>query len=148
MTLALREVRIAVPDGQRSRTLLDGVDLDVGAGRRDLRDERGELLYRFGVILNYLFNITSLTEIAHKKLPVHVVEKKIPHIDRDGNTVKPSSPNGFKFETLILDMIHMMDSCLAYEIVREREFAPIKNPTGVDSVESARELLKKNGVEL
>ena len=114
----------------------------------NLRDERGELLYRFGVILNYLFNINSLTEIAHKKLPVHVVEKKIPYIDRDGNTVKPASPNGYKFETLILDMIHMMDSCLAYEIVREREFAPIKNPTGVDSVESARELLKKNGVEL
>ena len=113
-----------------------------------LRDERGELLYRFGVILNYLFNINRLTEIANQKLPVHVVEKKIPHIDREGNTVKPSAPNGFKFETLILDMIHMMDSCLAYEIVREREFAPIKNPTGVDSVESARELLKKNGVEL
>jgi putative ABC transport system ATP-binding protein len=32
MTLALREVWIAVPDGERSRTLLDGVDLDVAAG--------------------------------------------------------------------------------------------------------------------
>ena len=30
----------------------------------------------------------------------------------------------------------------------ENEFAPIKNKTGVDSVESARELLKLNGVEL
>ena len=28
------------------------------------------------------------------------------------------------------------------------EFAPVKNRTGVDSVESARELLKKNGVTL
>ena len=37
---------------------------------------------------------------------------------------------------------------LAYEVVREKEFAPIKNKTGVDSVESARELLKKNGIEL
>ena len=45
-------------------------------------------------------------------------------------------------------MIHMLDSCLVFEVVREKEFAPIKNPTGVDSVESARELLKLNGVEL
>lgn len=114
----------------------------------NLRDERGELLYRFGVILNYLFKIDSLVEIAHKHLPVHVVEKKIPHINREGITVKPTEPNGYKFESLILDMIHMMDSCLAYEIVREREFAPVKNATGVDSVESARELLERNGVTL
>ena len=45
-------------------------------------------------------------------------------------------------------MIHMASSCLPFEVVREKEFAPIKNKTGVDSVESARELLKKNGVEL
>ena len=45
-------------------------------------------------------------------------------------------------------MIKLLDSCLAYEVVREKEFAPIKNKTGEDSVESARELLKKNGIEL
>ena len=45
-------------------------------------------------------------------------------------------------------MIHEMESCLPFEVVREKEFAPIKNKTGVDSVESARELLKKNGIIL
>jgi UDP-N-acetylglucosamine/UDP-N-acetylgalactosamine diphosphorylase len=113
-----------------------------------LRDDRGELLYRFGVILNYLFKIDSLDEIAARHLPVHMAEKKIPYIDEEGNFIKPDAPNGYKFESLILDMIHMMDSCLAYEVVRENEFAPIKNATGVDSVESARELLKRNGVTL
>ncbi len=113
-----------------------------------LRDDRGELLYRFGVILNYLFRIDRLTDIAERRLPVHMAEKKIPYIDGEGNLIKPDAPNGYKFESLILDMIHMMDSCLAYEVVREKEFAPVKNATGVDSVESARELLKKNGVAL
>ncbi|MBQ8287272.1 MAG: UDPGP type 1 family protein [Clostridia bacterium] len=113
-----------------------------------LRDDCGELLYRFGVILNYLFKIESLTDIANRRLPVHMAEKKIPHIDGDGNFVKPTEPNGYKFESLILDMIHMMDSCLAYEVVREKEFAPVKNATGVDSVESARALLERNGVTL
>ena len=62
--------------------------------------------------------------------------------------MKPETENGYKFETLVLDMIHMMDNCLAYEVVREREFAPIKNKEGVDSVDTAKELLKKNGVQL
>ena len=45
-------------------------------------------------------------------------------------------------------MIHMLDGCLGYEVLRDYEFAPIKNKTGVDSVESARALLQKNGVSL
>lgn len=61
--------------------------------------------------------------------------------------MKPDKPNGYKFEKLVLDMIHMMDNCLSFEVEREREFAPIKNATGVDSLESARELMKKNGIE-
>ena len=78
----------------------------------------------------------------------HVRKRKIPYIDENGNTVKPVTENGYKFETLVLDMIHMMDNCLAYEVVREKEFAPIKNKTGVDSVDTAKALLKQNGVEL
>ena len=62
--------------------------------------------------------------------------------------VKPQEPNGYKYESLVLDMIHQMDSCLPYEVERNREFAPIKNKTGIDSVESARALLQENGVEL
>ena len=45
-------------------------------------------------------------------------------------------------------MIHLLDNCLSFEVVRNHEFAPIKNKTGVDSVESAQVLLKENGVEL
>ena len=84
----------------------------------------------------------------NKNMPLHIVEKKIPYINEDGEFIKPEEPNGYKFETLVLDMIHLLDTCLPFEVIRSREFAPIKNKTGVDSVESARELLKQNGVEL
>lgn len=111
-------------------------------------DEKGDLLYAFGVILNYIFRVDKLEEIVGRHLPVHVVEKKIPYIDEAGNLIKPESPNGYKFETLVVDMIRMMDDNLPYEVVREKEFAPIKNLHGVDSLDSARELLERNGVEL
>ena len=110
------------------------------------REANGELSYNFGVILNYLFRVDQLEEISSQKMTVHVA--KIPFIDEKGVLVKPESPNGYKFELLVLDMIHMFDNCLSYEVVRDYEFAPIKNKTGVDSVESARALLQKNGVAL
>ena len=69
-------------------------------------------------------------------------------MDEEGNFINPEKPNGYKFETLILDMIHMLDTCLPFEVDRNKEFAPIKNKTGADSIESARELLKENGIEL
>ena len=112
------------------------------------KDEKGEPAYNYGVILNYLFKVQDLEKIMAEKMPLHIVEKKIPYLDENGEPVKPEAPNGYKFESLVLDMIHQMDSCLPFEVVRRKEFAPIKNKTGVDSVESARELLTENGVVL
>lgn len=112
------------------------------------KDENGDPAYYFGVILNYLFRISDLEKIRERKLPLHVVEKKIPHIDERGEKVKPTEPNGYKYEQLVLDMIHELDSCLPFEVERNKEFAPIKNKTGVDSVESARTLCAENGIAL
>ena len=111
------------------------------------KDENGDPAYNFGVILNYLFRVEDLERMM-SSLPLHIVEKKIPYLDENGRLVKPESPNGFKFENLVLDMIHQLDSCLPFEVVRNHEFAPIKNKTGIDSVESARALLVENGVIL
>lgn len=112
------------------------------------KNAAGEPAYNFGVILNYLLKVEDLVKIMGDEMPLHIVEKKIPYINDEAQLIKPTSPNGYKFETLILDMIYLMDDCLTFEVDRNKEFAPIKNPTGVDSVESARELLKLNGVEL
>ena len=112
------------------------------------KDENGEYAYNFGVILNYLFKVDRLLGLLERKLPYHKSAKKIPYINEKGESVKPDEPNGYKYEQFILDMIQMLDSCLPFEVLREKEFAPIKNKTGVDSVESARELLKKNAIEL
>lgn len=112
------------------------------------KDENGDPAYNFGVILNYLFKEKVLEDIVAKKLPLHIVEKKIPYLNEAGQLVKPEEPNGYKYEQLVLDMIHELDSCLPYEVVRNHEFAPIKNKTGVDSVESAQALCKENGIIL
>ena len=112
------------------------------------KNEKGDPAFNFGVILNYLFRVADLERIMNDRFPLHIVEKKIPYMAKDGTYVKPEKPNGYKFESLVLDMIHQLDSCLPFEVRREYEFAPIKNKTGIDSVESARELCRQNGIEL
>lgn len=105
----------------------------------------GSLSYRYGVILNYLFKTDRLEKIVDNKMPMHIVKKKVKHIDENGEA---SESEVFKFETLVLDMIHMQKSCLSYEVERNKEFAPVKNAVGVDSVESARKLLLENNINI
>lgn len=115
---------------------------------RDERDENGDYAYNYGVTLNYIFPVDRLMGIMNESMPLHIVKKAIPYIDENGILIKPSEPNGYKFETLALDMIAYMGTCLPFEVDRDKEFAPIKNASGKDSIDSARELLVKNGYTL
>lgn len=112
------------------------------------REPDGRLSYNYGVILNYLFRVKDLDKTVKVKLPIHKAFKKLPYINDEGILVHPDEPNAYKFETLVLDMIKLQESCLAFEVDRSKEFAPVKNKEGVDSIDSARELLKLNGIEL
>ena len=153
-TVGAKVVRKAAPDEKVGVICLeDGKPsiveyYDLTEELMNAKNDKGDPAYNFGVILNYLFSTAQLEKILNGALPLHIVEKKIPCLDENGNLVKPESPNGYKYENLVLDMIHQCDSCLPFEVVREKEFAPIKNKTGVDSVESAQALLEKNGVIL
>ena len=62
---------------------------------RNAKNEKGEPAYNFGVILNYLLRVDALDGIMEKSLPLHVVEKKIPCLDENGQHVTPEKPNGF-----------------------------------------------------
>lgn len=112
------------------------------------READGTLSYNYGVILNYLFRVDKLNKTLSVKLPLHRAFKKIKYMNESGEMITPDEPNAYKFETLVLDMVKLQDDCLAYEVDRNKEFAPVKNKTGVDSVDTARELLRLNGVEL
>lgn len=100
----------------------------------------------YGVILNYLFRTDEMEKTKESPLPIHKALKKIPYFD--GEYHKPEKENGYKYEMLATDLVEKMSSCLPYEVLRAYEFAPIKNSTGIDSVESARKMLLAIGEEL
>ena len=117
----------------------------------DMRYEKnanGDYAYNYGVILNYIFPVDQLKVLLNENMPLHAAKKVIPYMNEKKELVKPVEPNGYKFETLALDMLQFMNDCLPFEVVRDYEFAPIKNAEGEDSPETARALLKKNGYKL
>lgn len=114
---------------------------------KNLKDKNGNLVYCYGVTLNYFFSVKKLDEVFKKPLPYHLAAKKIPCI-KGGERFLPEEPNGYKLETLAVDIVKLMGGCLGFEVEREKEFAPVKNMTGADSVDTARALLIKNGVRI
>ena len=57
-----------------------------------------------------------------------------------GKEIDPIAPNAYKFETFIFDAFSMFEDMLIFRVLRNEEFAPIKNKEGVDSPETARRL--------
>ena len=108
-------------------------------------DENGELLYGESHILCNLFSIDAIERMGAEPLPYHVAFKKATYIDKDGNLIKPDSPNAYKFEAFLFDAFGEVDDMAVLRVKREEEFAPVKNSDekGVDCPKTARELYKK-----
>ncbi|MBQ6377008.1 MAG: UTP--glucose-1-phosphate uridylyltransferase [Lachnospiraceae bacterium] len=121
---------------------------EMSDAMRSEKDADGNYAYNFGVTLNYLFRVKDLEAAAGASMPLHFAHKKVPYYSEDGCAVSPDVPNGWKFEYFILDLIHELPDCLPFEVDRRKEFAPVKNASGTDSVDTARELLRENGVTL
>jgi UDP-N-acetylglucosamine/UDP-N-acetylgalactosamine diphosphorylase len=106
------------------------------------RDDQGHLAYIAGSIAIHLFSVNfveKLTADANKfGLPFHRADKKVPHVDPEtGNLVDPTEPNAVKLEAFVFDALPLAQQSIVLETVRELEFAPIKNASGVDSPASS-----------
>lgn len=107
------------------------------------KDERGELIYGESHILCNLFNIDAVERMGSRPLPYHSAFKKATYIDKNGNKIVPDGPNAYKFEAFLFDAFGELDDMAIFRVNREEEFAPVKNATGIDSPETARELYRK-----
>ena len=116
---------------------------EISPEMAEATDGNGELLYGESHILCNLFKTTSIERMGETPLPYHSAFKKATYIDKDGNKVVPTSPNAYKFEAFLFDAFGELDDMAILRVKREEEFAPVKNATGVDSPETARELYKK-----
>jgi UDP-N-acetylglucosamine/UDP-N-acetylgalactosamine diphosphorylase len=93
----------------------------------------GNLKLRFGSVAIHLMSVDFLKNEAAAQLPLHVAHKKVPHINTEGQLIKPEKPNAFKFEKFIFDILPHAAKAINIEFAREDEFSPVKNAEGSDS---------------
>jgi UDP-N-acetylglucosamine/UDP-N-acetylgalactosamine diphosphorylase len=111
---------------------------DIGEENQKARDRQGNLLYSHGSIAIHIFN-TGFLRSHSGRLPLHVAEKRIrTWIPKDrGGIVEEREV--IKFEMFIFDALADAADPLFFETAREEEFAPLKNKTGPDSIETCRQ---------
>ncbi len=103
-------------------------------------DERGELRFSSGSIAIHLFERDFIDRVAagtEISLPFHTARKKIKALV--AGSLKEIEC--FKFEKFVFDALPLTEKNIVFEAVREEEFSPVKNASGVDSVESAQRLM-------
>ena len=103
------------------------------------KDEKGDMLYWAGSIAIHMINVAFTDRITSQGLsvPFHKAVKKIQTLDESG---KPVEINGIKYEGFVFDALPLTSSSVTLEVRREDEFAPVKNATGEDSLESAKQM--------
>ncbi len=94
--------------------------------------DSGAIYLWAGNIAVHLFDLAFLEAVSvHADgLPFHSAKKSVPYIDQQGNVIRPSVPNGLKFERFIFDLLPHAERTLAIEGCAE-VFAPVKN--GMDA---------------
>ncbi len=103
-------------------------------------NDDGSLVFNLGSIAIHIINRTFIEKLnqKHFSLPLHKAVKKIPHIDKNGNRIKPKEPNGVKLETFIFDALPMASNSIILETDKEQEFAPLKNAQGLNNPDNVR----------
>ena len=104
----------------------------------------GSLVFELGSIAIHIISrnfVEKLNASGDFSLPFHRAVKKIPYIDDNGRLINPKKPNGLKLEMFIFDALPLASRSVILETVREEEFAPVKNLTGVDSAEVTKKMM-------
>ena len=104
------------------------------------RNPDGSLVFELGSIAIHIINRTFVENLNGDdfSLPLHRAAKKIQHIDEKGNAVES---DGIKLESFVFDALPLASKSVILQTIRSEEFAPTKNATGVDSIETTRKMM-------
>lgn len=109
---------------------------DMADDVRLARGTDGELLHWAGSIAIHAIRRDFAEAITEEgaSLPFHRAKKMVVALGPDG---KPLGIEGVKFETFLFDALPSAAKTVTLEVLREEEFAPVKNRTGIDSLDTS-----------
>ncbi|MFH1416984.1 MAG: UDPGP type 1 family protein [Planctomycetota bacterium] len=99
----------------------------------------GSRKFDVGNLAMHLLDVAFVDRIIARQfqLPYRRAEKAVAFVDDQGVRQTPQAPNAVKLETFVFDALPLAKNAMLLEIDRAEEFSPVKNPNGVDSLESA-----------
>jgi UDP-N-acetylglucosamine/UDP-N-acetylgalactosamine diphosphorylase len=115
---------------------------EVDPWHRDQRAPDGALAFWAGSIAMHVLNVDFVRRVAvdaARLLPCHASPKKVPALDAGGRPLVADAPNGYKLERFVFDALPEALRVALLEVRRAEEYSPIKNRTGGESPETARE---------
>jgi UDP-N-acetylglucosamine/UDP-N-acetylgalactosamine diphosphorylase len=107
------------------------------------REDDGRLRYAAGNPAIHIFRRDFLQRVLSLgELPFHVAHKVAAYFDPEtGQKVTPQTPNAWKFEQFIFDVLPHARQWLLMETSRQEEFAPLKNAEGPDSPQTVQQAI-------
>lgn len=117
---------------------------DLPASLADKRNPDGSLSFVAGSPAIHIISrdfVQRLIKNDSISLPWHRADKKVSYIDEHGVKIVPEKENAVKLESFIFDALPIAEKTMILEAKRESQFAPTKNKTGIDSVESCKAML-------
>lgn len=104
------------------------------------RDEKGNIRHWAGNIAIHMISLSFVDRLNRQgfALPYHRAVKEVEGLGPGGRKEKTA---GLKFESFVFDSIPLARRSCCMEVVREEEFAPVKNQTGIDSPDTARQAM-------
>jgi len=115
---------------------------DMPVAMQEAVDDGGRLRFIAGSIAIHILDVEFVDRLGSGReqagLPFHKAVKKIKTLDENGNPVTPVEANGVKFEMFVFDALPFAANPIVVETLREDDFSPIKNSSGVDSVQTSK----------
>lgn len=123
--------RLSLVNGEKS--VVEYTELPEGAGEK----------FQNGNIGIHVFGMEYLDKAAAVKVPYHLALKKLEHMNENMLLVKDEV---LKFEKFYFDAFRHARKHMTLQVDRKGEFSPLKNKVGKDSIETAYNDLKDEGI--
>ncbi|MDP7062847.1 MAG: UTP--glucose-1-phosphate uridylyltransferase [Planctomycetota bacterium] len=130
------KVGLVVIDGARNRCVEYS---DISDDLQAERAEDGGLRFCAGNIAIHLFDLDFAEEMAEASLQLHLARKQVLALPAGGLVAEER--DGIKFETFVFDALPLAEKSVVQLADRALEFAPVKNRSGVDSIQTSKEAL-------
>ena len=102
----------------------------------------GGLMFELGSIAIHIISCSFVARLNQRgfSLPWHRAIKKIKNVATDSHPAQLRESDAVKFETFVFDALPLAQESIILEIDRADQFAPVKNATGVDSLQTSQKL--------